>query len=643
MSFLPRQYSERYALLCLFLLVALVYTVAFPGSFFMDDAHIVKSNNLVYNLDIYEIFSTDYWGPGQSSDLFRPLTILSFGLNQIIFGTKPWGYLFVNMLLHFGVSALLFRLLQQFKIGAVSAWFAAALFAVHPLHAEAVIQLVGRSELLVALFGLLALILSARPGLKARLLTAVFFVVALLSKEHAIVLLALIPLSDLFLAAKAGPLMHERWRFYLALLLLTIAWLLYRQYVVHAGISGAMVYADAYVPLARASYGERTLAAVKLQGLYLLNFIWPFRLQGMYPASTVLPFRGWWSLQGLGAFSLLLGVTSLIIYGWRRRMLWALFLLFYAVSFAPTSNFFIVAGYTMADRVAYFPSLWLVTLLSMFVSLLPSSGKAILRTAVMGIVLLYFLSAGISRTLTVRTPESLWRSDLKIDAQNELSRLLLASDLIGQKKYADAESQFQQLLAIAPDFDEAYGSYADLLVLQSRFAEAEKVALEGAMKNKRPFSFCKIPLALAQIGLGKPDAALQTLKIVGPTDALKSAYWKAYGKAYEAKGDYLQALKCYRAEVAATGERAADAFARLGRVEIRLGSYPEAEKSLRRDLQINPDRAESWNALGVSLAQQEKSGKARDAFRRATELQPASREYRANLEEIEKRLSLDER
>jgi protein O-mannosyl-transferase len=631
----PTTPAQRYALLTLPLLVALVYVFAFPGHFFMDDAQIVKANNLVYQLDLKAIFTADYWGPGHDSGLFRPLTILSFALNRLLFGVEPWGYLLVNILLHLTVTILLYVFLTQIGLAWESAWLAAVIFAVHPIHGEPIIQLVGRSELLAALFSLLALLSSRKAGIKAEVTTAGCFVLALLSKESGIVVLALIPLCDYFFDRDLRGLISKRYRLYLTLLLLVAGWLAYRNLVVHPDSGGHLVYTPQYVPLAFVDTGTRILAAFKLQALYAVNFLWPFQLQGMYPASTVAPAPPWLSLQGFVAGSAFLLLVCAAAVGWKRKQLWALLICFYLVSFTPTANLFFAAGFTMADRVAYAPSDWFLALLAILLLSVPVvRRRRFVKLTVMVVLVGYFTLAGCVHTRHFATPEALWQHDLRLNPRNELSRMLLASELLRQHRLAEAEEQLKTLIAIAPDFDEALSAYARILILTNRPEEGRAMAMRAIGTLKEGMSLAKIPLSLALTSLGRPAEALQSLQVLRPSDRLGPGYWEAYGKALEAQGDLVGALTCYQNELSANGERAADAFRRLGSLALRFGKFADAEAALRRDVQINPQSAAGWNLLGVVLARQGSVAEAEPAFLRAVTLDSTMREYQDNLDRV---------
>lgn len=87
-------------------------------------------------------------------DHYWPLLYTTFWLEHKLWGLAPAGYHIVNILIHFANTALLWRLLL--RLAAPGAWFAAAVFAVHPLHVESVTWVIARKDLLSALFYLAA-------------------------------------------------------------------------------------------------------------------------------------------------------------------------------------------------------------------------------------------------------------------------------------------------------------------------------------------------------------------------------------------------------------------------------------------------------------------------------------------------------
>ena len=89
-------------------------------------------------------------GDSKRDRLYRPITIISFAMNHALGGNAPAGYRAVNILLHGLASVLLLWLGLRLGLREAEAGAVALLFAVHPIHTEAVNAVVGRADLLVA-------------------------------------------------------------------------------------------------------------------------------------------------------------------------------------------------------------------------------------------------------------------------------------------------------------------------------------------------------------------------------------------------------------------------------------------------------------------------------------------------------------
>src|ERR1035437_3548459 len=92
----------------------------------------------------------------------RPLTMLTYATHGEIGAGFALPFHAVNILLHAGVAVLVLVLASWLFESTRIPLIAAALFAIHPIHTEAVTSVVGRAELLCALFGLMAMLSAAR-------------------------------------------------------------------------------------------------------------------------------------------------------------------------------------------------------------------------------------------------------------------------------------------------------------------------------------------------------------------------------------------------------------------------------------------------------------------------------------------------
>ena len=130
------------ALLCAALGGALYLNTLSCGFAFDDKAVIVDNQDVRPNVSWTNVFTNDFWGTPMSSPdshkSYRPLTVATFRLNYMLHELEPLGYHLVNVLLHSGVCYLYVLLCGVVFSEVWPALIAGLLFAVHPIHTEAV-------------------------------------------------------------------------------------------------------------------------------------------------------------------------------------------------------------------------------------------------------------------------------------------------------------------------------------------------------------------------------------------------------------------------------------------------------------------------------------------------------------------------
>ncbi len=136
-----------------------VYSSSLWNGFVWDDAVVILANipRITNPLDILSSIDS-----GRSVDVapyYRPLTQMSFYLEYRLHGLNPFLVRFFSLLLHSCNTFLVYRVALTIHGWRRAAIFTSLLFAIHPIHAEAVDFNSARSTLLVTLFSLLALLL----------------------------------------------------------------------------------------------------------------------------------------------------------------------------------------------------------------------------------------------------------------------------------------------------------------------------------------------------------------------------------------------------------------------------------------------------------------------------------------------------
>jgi len=309
------------------------------------------------------ILHQDYWWPSYMSGLFRPLTTASFLLNYAILGNgeNPAGYHWVNFLLHLGnvwlVYALSWRLLKR----AWPAFFAAALWAVHPAGTESVTNVVGRADLLSAMAVLGGLLLYTRTpaprGLRLGLAAAALFAIATLgvfSKENAAILLGLMLLWDASFGIgdwRRGVSTRAPAYAAVAASLVLLWWV--RQRVFGALPLPEFPFVDN--PLVATAFWPARLTAIKVIGLDLWLLVCPLHLS-CDRSYNQIPVAGWTDLFAWLALAAIAAIVFLAVA--RRRTDRLIFFLagFFGIALLPTSNLLFQTGSIMAERFLYLPS-----------------------------------------------------------------------------------------------------------------------------------------------------------------------------------------------------------------------------------------------------------------------------------------------
>src|SRR5258706_3311732 len=175
--------KTRFYIGLLLAIVVFAYGNTLVNAFTMDDIRLyVSQNPQVTHPSLKALFT-----PHKITNVFRPVTFSTFALDWKIGNGRPLAFHVVNLVLHAAVTLLFYLLLQtalqSLPHGKSVAFAAALLFAVHPIHTEAVASIVGRAELLAAGFLIGAWLLHLHDR---EIAASVCLLLARLSKESAV-------------------------------------------------------------------------------------------------------------------------------------------------------------------------------------------------------------------------------------------------------------------------------------------------------------------------------------------------------------------------------------------------------------------------------------------------------------------------
>jgi len=173
-------------------------TAAWHNQFIYDDHEVIEKQYPIHGVaDLLEIFREPHY---LNYPYYRPITRSSFALQKAIWGDRPRPYHLFNALLAGAVMLAVYGLLRRrgLLLGRAAASIVALWFCLHPAMSECVYPAAsGRETLLPALFIVLSTWAYLGRGRGMYALAMLFFAIALLCKEQAVVLPGIFFLADI--------------------------------------------------------------------------------------------------------------------------------------------------------------------------------------------------------------------------------------------------------------------------------------------------------------------------------------------------------------------------------------------------------------------------------------------------------------
>lgn len=490
-------------------LVALVAVAAsFTGlwnGFAYDDQLVIRENPMVRTLHAPQrYFLESYWGPvADSPALYRPVIVLAWALEWKLSGGAPWLFHAVNILLYAALAVSLLYFLRQF-MGAGAAAVGAMIFAAHPLHVEAVANVVGQSELLVGALLLSGLALYARDrkrgALRGRTQGWIIagFVFGLFTKEHAIVLPALLVCAEWAGQRKGFAAVPGAWastrRLVLLLGLIAVTYLVWR-----ARILGNVTGDLPHFAMHDRTMWERALIMLGVLPQIVRLLFFPAKLYADYaPAHIpVLPEPALGHLPGL---VIVVVVVSALVLAWRRRAALPLFAAaWFAITFAPTSNLLFPIGVILAERTLFLPSV-AVALLIGWTSERAAWWTAPARSVAASLVVAAVAFGSVHSAIRTRVwadNETLF-STLAVEAPTNFRGQMALADFYNKGgRWAAADSAFLRGIALYPEHVPARLSYVKELQVRGEFGKSlEQARLALAYEPENPSAWVSEAIAL---------------------------------------------------------------------------------------------------------------------------------------------------
>ena len=547
----PRLRS-RFIIVGLLVLIAAAYLPALRCGFVnFDDPNYVSENQ--YVLSGITARNLTWAATTREMGHWHPLTWMSLMLDNELFGLRPGGYHLVNVLLHAANTVLLFTLLQRMTAATWRSAFAAALFALHPLHVESVAWVAERKDVLSTCFLMLTLWAYARyvkqPG-PGRYWTCVgWYVLSLMSKAMGVTLPFLLLLLDYWPLGRWGRVPSRK---------LVLEKLPFLALAIPASAMAYWAEGGTLVPLRGFPLEMRMANAMLSYVGYLAKTFWPTGLAVFYP---LRPAGLTWSAAMLAGFALI-GVTTLVIWRIRREPWLATGWFWYLGTLVPVIGFVQIGDYSMADRYTYMPLIGIFVILSWS---LPAR-RAFAATAAVAVIICGVLSNAQARHWT--NSETLFRHATRVTKDNWAAHINLGVALKQAGRSNEELIEYQLAVEAKPDSAEAHYN------LGSALWEA-----------------------------GQQEAAIAHWQ---EAVRLRPGYTDAHSNladAFRRRGEWAEADRHYEATWPAA-PASAGAYNDMGAVLWRAGKTADAIRYFGRALQVKPDDATAHYNLGGALEQQ---------------------------------------
>jgi tetratricopeptide (TPR) repeat protein len=505
------KHKKAWFLILLTTLPLLVYLPTLKHELIWDSKPMILENDLLQgNFSPLAPFRSGYWastsqrGPGY--DYYRPLMVLSFMTEKAVWGLDPFRLRLVNLLIFIaGLIVLYFFLGRQTSAGGI-AETAVLLFALFPLNLDNITWVVGRCDLLMFFFGLLALLafdhFLERRTVLAGALTVACYLLALFAKEAAIFFLPVFPLHELVRRRRLSYPIHA------SLLLVSALYWGAKSAVI--GRSGVPIHFSH-------SLWENGRVLLGVLGYYFRSLVFPFRYDMFLPVDKVKTFF----YAGAGALFLL--VLALLLLRGRKKPRYLQALIWIAPFLAGhlLMVFTPIYPFSISTRYLLLPAIGLLWMLSHLLG--PLSGPKRKFVLVMLLIAQAAAIAGNARKYNSET--DFWAAALKSCPDDSFFLSQYAGQLRRDGDFIRSEILLRRALTLPMRSSTAVAialQLADIARSRARYAESlgwleklRSLPLDLPQADQRLGQLLKIHQARGE--LAEAEAVIRAMALTAPS------------------------------------------------------------------------------------------------------------------------------
>ncbi len=424
-----------------------LYFQSIPYGYILDDQIVISDNEYTQEglNGIWKILTTESFQGyfGKQRDLvqggrYRPLSIVTFAIEQSISKNNPALQHIINILLYILCGLLLFRIFSFLIPEDKSFWFmsipfaAATLYMVHPVHVEAIANIKGRDEIMAFIFSLATMYYSFKYILQkknsALILMAFVYYLGILSKENTLTFLGVVPMT-LFLFTRMRN--KDILKVLGVLLTVTVLYLIQRYAIIGYLINTNLPKDVMNNPFAEMNGSQKNATVTFTLLKYLGLGFFPHPLtHDYYPYH--IPKMEWSNIWVLSSLLIHIGLTTMSLLWIRKKPLIAWCILFYIMTISIVSNAIFNVGTFMNERFIFISSAaFCVFLAHLFLNIIPSKGwfSKKIGMGIIGLIVLLFAIKTITRVPAWENAMTLNRSAVKVSKNSARANSFMATAL----------------------------------------------------------------------------------------------------------------------------------------------------------------------------------------------------------------------
>ncbi|KAL7401875.1 hypothetical protein ABVT39_005782 [Epinephelus coioides] len=602
------------------------------GFVFDDVSAILDNKDLRPVTPLRNLFLNDFWGTPMAEERshksYRPLTVLTFRLNYLFSELSAASYHLLNVVLH-GVVCVLFLRVCRLFLDKTSSLVAALLFAVHPIHTEAVTGVVGRAELLSSIF-LLAAFLAYTKSTGADhsivwapiALTVILVAAATLCKEQGITVVGICCVHEVFVAQGFTlPMLLDTLRqvlqgkdgfpyavlqTLLKLIVLVISTLLLVIIRVQVIQSQLPVFTRFDNPAAVSPTPARQLTfnyLLPVNAWLLLN---PSELCCDWTMGTIPLVESLLDLRNLATlvFYTFLGLLAYHSLRYRhssaKTVIMALSLI--VLPFIPASNLFFPVGFVVAERVLYVPSMGFCVLVAHGFKMVTHKGHMKkVSWLIIGVLLTTHAVKTFNRNWDWESEYTLFTSALKVNKNNAKLWNNVGHALENQNNYARALRYFLQATRVQPDDIGAHMNVGRTYKNLNKSKEAEDAYLVAKSLMPQVIPGKKYATRVAPNHL---NVYINLANLIRANESRLEEADQLYRQAISMRPDFKQA------------------YISRGELLLKMNKLTEARDAYLRALELDRTNADLWYNLAIVNIEMKDPSEALKNFNHALELNP---------------------